>query len=326
MEHNLSIQLEQNSKAKTLDFARSIFKSYGDVKIIVPIDDALQVYVQMHRELTTFSDEFDQAFVNRGLNNIKKNLLPRNAEHFLINAHASNVIKDIMNKYNMHIPVWLPETVLTEDKQAEHQKTCYFVWSTVNPCYIPHNMQGFMSMLLTGDIVTAPKQVKVEKSNISVITPKKKVVAKKEAPKPIDEANLAPEVEHGRFVAKKYLWLMDSANKRNLDFSISIEELSTLLREHVCYYSKEKLVSYPHEKGENNDHLPDNYLTIDRKDNELGYVSGNVVACSKSINTLKDQMSEDDFTQAMALKALVDKANLTPAQMGAFTSMMLAKA
>lgn len=326
MEANLAEQLENNKKAMTLDFSREVHKSYGDVKLLIPIQEALLVYKQMNDELTGFSDNFDQTFVKRGLDNINKNLLPRGTEYFLINAHASNIIREIMGKYELFTPFWVPDTFLTEDKQSEHQKTCYFKWGTVSPCHIPNNMQGYLKLLLSDEIRVAPVAPKSKPTHItSNRSNVKSINSSKERSSPVAEVKLCPLSEHGRFVAKKYLWLMDSAAKRGLDFSLSIEELSTLLRDHVCYYTKEKLVSFPHEKGENNDHLPDNYLTIDRKDNDLGYVSGNVVACSKEINTLKNQMSEQDFQQAIALKTLMDQANFNPAQMNAFATLMKPK-
>ena len=148
------------------------------------------------------------------------------------------------------------------------------------------------------------------------------------APEPIilteyaDAQKISPEAEHGRFVAKKYLWLMESASKRGHEFSITIEELSALLKNKTCYYTDTELVSFPHEKSGNADHLPNNYLTIDRKDNDRGYVNGNVVVCSKEINKLKDQMSESDFKQAVALKTLLAQSNLNPEQLNVFTAMM----
>jgi len=327
MDRNLTEQLENNPMARSLEFSREINKAHGDVKLQIPITEALIIYEQINDELTSFSNNFDTTFITKGIDNIRKNLLPKNIDYFLINGHAASVLRNALAKYNLHVPAWLPDIFITEDKNATHQRTYFFKWHTVNPCYIPDTMQGFMNLKLKGELKTAePSPPKRPTIDVSALKPQHNVSQKIANVHINTTTDLCKDSEHGRFVAKKYLWLMDSAAKRGLKFSMSIEELSSLLRDHVCYYTKEKLVSYPHEKGENSDHLPNNYLTIDRKDNDLGYVSGNVVACSKEINGLKNQMSEQDFQQAIAFKVLMEQANLNQEQIDACTAMMKPKA
>jgi len=318
MEISLAEELCSNINAGKLEFSREISQSYGDVKLLIPINDALVTYKDIQTELNDFSSNFDKTFISRGIDNITNILLPRGTESFMINAHAASVISELLEKFCLPKPVWLPETFKTDEKKAEHQRTCYFKWNTVNPSYIPHTMEGFMKLKLAGSIKSASKKT-VTESQI------KDVIEQPVNSSKVDSDELCKEAVHGRFVAKKYLWLIDSASKRNLEFSISIEELSNVLRDHICYYTKATLVSFPHEKGENNNHLPDNYLTIDRKDNDAGYIPGNVVSCSKEINELKNQMSEQDFQQTIALKTLMKQANLSPEQLNAFTVLMKSK-
>ena len=233
------------------------------------------------------------------------------------------------NQYERHAPPWLPETFSVVTKSSTHQRAFYFDWSTVNPCHIPYNMESYLIMKLTdqlNDSNAAVNKSATVNTRSSITANDLKPTISKPAGAVIESHSihkpLSSDAEHGRFVAKKYLWLMDSASKRGHEFSITIEELSALLKSKTCYYTDVELVSYPHEKGDNADHLPDNYLTIDRKDNSRGYVNGNVVVCSKEINKLKDQMSESEFKQAVALKTLLSQSNLNPDQLHAFTAMM----
>lgn len=129
---------------------------------------------------------------------------------------------------------------------------------------------------------------------------------------------LSDEVSHGSFVAKKYLMLMQSATNRGLEFNLSIEELSQMLRKKECYFTGEPLVSFVHCRDQVNSgevELPANYLTVDRLDSDKGYVSGNVVICSNEINQLKDRMPSQEFSKAIAMRKLMKEANMTPEMM-----------
>jgi len=125
---------------------------------------------------------------------------------------------------------------------------------------------------------------------------------------------LPEEVNHGSFVAKKYLMLMKSASDRGLDFNLSIEELSQMLRKKECYFTGEKLVAFVHCREKVNAgeiELPSNYLTIDRLNSDKGYVTGNVVVCSNEINQLKDRMPSEEFSKAIAMRKLLKDSGMT---------------
>ena len=76
----------------------------------------------------------------------------------------------------------------------------------------------------------------------------------------------------------RYLSYLSSAKKRNLKFELSFEQFAKLVKTncHYCSY-KVKLNG------------------IDRKDNALGYIEGNVLPCCKTCNVAKGTMSYEEF-------------------------------
>ena len=82
-------------------------------------------------------------------------------------------------------------------------------------------------------------------------------------------------------VAKKFIALNKSASDRDKPFNLTLIGVANLLRAKKCFYTGKE--------------LNDNNLSIDRVDNKLGYVTGNVVACRKDINQAKNQLSIEDI-------------------------------
>lgn len=85
-------------------------------------------------------------------------------------------------------------------------------------------------------------------------------------------------------VAKKMLNLKQSADSRNIKFDLSFTTLKKLMEQKKCFYTGRDLES----KG-------DFSLSIDRIDNKLGYVEGNVVACTVDINRKKTDISIEEL-------------------------------
>lgn len=75
-------------------------------------------------------------------------------------------------------------------------------------------------------------------------------------------------------VVNKWLSKRDDANRRGLEFSLSVVSIRNLLKSKKCYYLGTPL------NLEN--------ITIDRVDGRKGYVKGNVVACSSKANHIKE--------------------------------------
>ena len=97
-------------------------------------------------------------------------------------------------------------------------------------------------------------------------------------------------------VAKKYLSLQQSAHYRGLEFNLSLTSVRNIMNAQKCYYTG-KRISY------NAPGTSPNKLTFDRKDASLGYIKGNVVACSHEFNQKKSSLSIKDI-ELLARKLL----------------------
>lgn len=82
-------------------------------------------------------------------------------------------------------------------------------------------------------------------------------------------------------IAHKYCIKADNAKNNGHEFALTFEEYKSLLLQPHCYYT-DVLMS------RNTGELQiDTDMTLDRVDNHLGYVDGNVVACCYAANQLK---------------------------------------
>jgi cupin superfamily acireductone dioxygenase involved in methionine salvage len=83
-------------------------------------------------------------------------------------------------------------------------------------------------------------------------------------------------------VARKYVALVQSASKREIEVSISFAELKRVMKTNTCHFTGEEL-----------NHINEDYNqhSLDRIDNEKGYVKGNVVACSSGFNSVKGSLT-----------------------------------
>lgn len=82
-------------------------------------------------------------------------------------------------------------------------------------------------------------------------------------------------------LAKSYVNRSAKAKAKGLEFSISFAEYQALMSEKRCHYTGMEI--FPPEGTVQNY----NTRTIDRVDQNKGYVSGNCVACSRYFNSLK---------------------------------------
>jgi hypothetical protein len=85
-------------------------------------------------------------------------------------------------------------------------------------------------------------------------------------------------------VAKKMLKIFQSAVDRNLEFDLSFETVKSLLLYPSCFYTGKKF----------EDEGPFG-RSFDRIDSNLGYVEGNVVACTVDINQKKANLSFEEI-------------------------------
>lgn len=80
-------------------------------------------------------------------------------------------------------------------------------------------------------------------------------------------------------VAQKLVKIQQSAKSRNLAFDLSFAETKKLMTQKKCFFTSEV---FDEKKV---------IRSFDRIDNSKGYVNGNVVACTKDINSKKANLS-----------------------------------
>jgi len=83
------------------------------------------------------------------------------------------------------------------------------------------------------------------------------------------------------YIAKKLIRLEQSANKRGIEFDLSFSDVKRLLNTKRCYYSRVELTDVEEDP---------NQRSLERVDNNKGYVKGNVVACSRRLNSIKSNL------------------------------------
>ena len=98
----------------------------------------------------------------------------------------------------------------------------------------------------------------------------------------IETKNIECDYNYLIDIAQKYKNLVQSARSRNKEFNLTFNDVKKLIDRKTCYYTKVKF--------NNND--PRYVRTIDRKNASLGYVRGNVVACTHQANSLKEHLFE----------------------------------
>ena len=101
----------------------------------------------------------------------------------------------------------------------------------------------------------------------------------------------------------KWKQLKQSAQDRNKDFKLTLEDIRKLMLVKKCYYLEVQLEDnyYDQQKATPNER------TIDRIDNNKGYVKGNVVACSRKANQLKNMVFESGFSHPDEVIMLIEK-------------------
>ena len=101
-----------------------------------------------------------------------------------------------------------------------------------------------------------------------------------------NEAHLSDIVVNGgmefdTYVAAKYLSKKYNAITRGIDFSLTLSDMARLLKVKKCHYSGITLTL----EGEHK-------LTLDRKDDSVGYTKDNTFACSHTVNKIKNKLME----------------------------------
>lgn len=92
--------------------------------------------------------------------------------------------------------------------------------------------------------------------------------------------------------SRKLISLEVSARDRGLEFDLTFNNVQSLLLEDKCYFTGMTLTD---EEGKYNQR------SIDRLDNNKGYVNGNVVVCARGFNVKKGNLTPHE------IKLLYDK-------------------
>lgn len=85
-----------------------------------------------------------------------------------------------------------------------------------------------------------------------------------------------------------------TASKRSLAWTITFEEYKALIQDGVCFYCH-RVMSGQTGTG------------LDRRDNALGYLLSNVVACCWECNMIKGELTEEEATAAVTAVIKVRK-------------------
>lgn len=115
---------------------------------------------------------------------------------------------------------------------------------------------------------------------------------------PFDEKLLPHEVDAR--VAKYLLNKITSSRDRQIPFELTFIEVKNLMQTERCYYTGITLtMTQPGQAQKLTD------FTIDRIDNNLGYVTGNVVACCHAANSFKGMIEGMTDTLSLEQKASI---------------------
>lgn len=96
-----------------------------------------------------------------------------------------------------------------------------------------------------------------------------------------EESNIDPHKLTDLQLAKKLFFASMKAKKRKIDFNLSLAKYRRLLTAKRCFYTG--VIFTPGD--------PNYSMSIDRVDNDQGYIDSNCVACCAWINKLKNNMS-----------------------------------
>jgi hypothetical protein len=304
---------ENKSRISTLAFSKLIHKKIDNIQVHIDILEVKSLYAELLGNVSDINR--NHAFLIRGTGNIETGIRKKN-DLFYLTPQAAYTLGSICDDIEYPKPSWLPLTFQTIAPQGYQHKNLYlFNWSTVIAPSIPSQHLNFMRMHIQSDLtdVISSKPNIAINNNATIGNSRFQHIVSTEK-KSLANQPITAEAEHGLFVAHKYIQTQRSAHARGLTFSISISELDNILSKKVCHFTGEELIHYQH-NTENGEELPRNYLTLDRLDNDKGYIPGNVVACSKEINTMKGTMSMDEFNVAMAFKQLVQSKGFSSAQL-----------
>lgn len=314
---------ENKERIKTLEFSQEIFREVGEVRLCFNLEEALSLYRQLDSVMAPHSQYRD--FVEKGIRYFEQGI-SKGAVVTSIMPNSCHMLNIICDLEGVILPKFIPATFKIDEPNGIHNFTYLYNWATVQPHLIhDQHVQYFILKLAQANSNSGKAKLLQDQHRASLLSLRERLDSKKTEEQngathtaagitPEDSSSLvsamvksgvAPKSEHlhvlhSLHTARKYISLFESARRRNLAFDLDLDDVSALLKQKRCYYTAAELVSFEHEPGATD--LPDNYLTVDRVDNNKGYIRGNVVACSQMINKMKDQMGAEEFQRAINLQ------------------------
>jgi hypothetical protein len=92
-------------------------------------------------------------------------------------------------------------------------------------------------------------------------------------------------------IAQKLVNKKNNAFTRGIHFELSFKRMKQLCAQKRCFYTNTPFVGIaPSKTGKPPGPVHPHAMTIDRVDNDLGYIDSNVVACTYEFNSLKRDM------------------------------------
>ena len=89
---------------------------------------------------------------------------------------------------------------------------------------------------------------------------------------------------HDVIVAARLIQTFESAKKRGKDFNLTYEYLENVMSQKVCAYSGEEF-------GTSDDDI----MSLERFDNDIGYMIGNVIPVKRKYNTMRKDYTLDEL-------------------------------
>lgn len=130
---------------------------------------------------------------------------------------------------------------------------------------------------------------------------------------------LSPRVKLSLLAARQYMDLYAKSQEEAVAFTLSIDELTELLRTKECYFTQEALVM---EHSEHAQMINDNQIAIARLNHSKGFVTGNLVACSHKALLLKGELDASAFEQMMSALNTLKNSGLSPQQLQTMMTSM----
>lgn len=354
----LVMLFEENQEAvSTLDFAKYVREVLPRDAIMIPLDEAMDIYGDaLARHKTLPNSPLSSMMINTLLNSMRfceerreKSLAGLAASTLGFDPFISSLMHEIYDLLDLKIPHKLPKYFkLDAPEEHEHRFICYWVWSTV-PLEKLHsanvgtlleltrsylrgdeaqqqqrsfghlsNNNKLQGLLRLGDLIKQKKeeQAKNVADEVDVKISKDDPIVEEASVLTADSTELVfqrrlmleqePDVQLSLFAARKFLQKYDDALRRGISFSLTIDDIQSLLRRKVCHFTKERLLVNIGENHIRDGIIPDNYLTIDRLNPNRGYEPDNVVVCGHRINQLKAKLTEEQFNQVMSMHSLMN--------------------